>query len=210
MKKIIITAAALLLGAATLFAGDRGFYITGGYAMGLDKYTDLTKSKSKEISNGFYAGIGYNIKELFGEDGSIDAGIQYAGFWGKQLETVLGIPYKGQQKDSYIQIPVRARYTWENENVNFFLYAGPKFMFGLKSQFIGELVTVNWYAKQLENAYKRFNLMLGLGGGIEIGGHFRIDLGYDWGVINRYKGDLKDSGCKLYESMLTAGVAVCF
>lgn len=210
MKRIIITTAALLLGAASLFAGDKGLYITGGYTMGLDKYTGATGTKSKDVANGFYAGVGYNIKDLFGDGGSIDTGLQYVGFWGKPGTMDLGLGYKGQQKDSYIQLPVRVRYTWENENFNFFLYAGPKFMFGLKSQFVGELVTTNWYAKQLESAYKRFNLMLGLGGGFEIGEHLRIDLGYDWGVLNRYKGALKDSGNKLYQSMLTVGVAVCF
>ena len=61
-----------------------------------------------------------------------------------------------------------------------------------------------------EQQYSRFNLMLGVGGGMYIGEHFRLSLGYDWGVLNRYKGDLKDAGNKLYQSMATVNVAICF
>lgn len=213
MKKIIILVSAALMAVTSLKA--EGLNITAGYAMGLDKYTEANGQKSNKFSNGFYIGIGYTIRDVISDNWNIDTGLQYVNFWGKkndECKFLDGSKIKGQQVDSYIQLPVRLNYTWDTENCDFFLYAGPKFLFGLKSQFRSDDVPgpINWYAKELEHAYKRFNLMLGVGGGVYIGEHLRIDVGYDWGVLNRYKGDYKDEGHKLYESMLNVGVAFCF
>lgn len=212
MKKIILTIAAVILAASALDA--RGLNITAGYAMGLDKETEASGEKTKEFSNGFHIGIGYTIREVIGDSWNIDTGLQYINLWGKknrEFKTIDGNVIKGQEVDSYIQLPVRLNYSWDTENCDFFLFAGPKFLFGLKSQFrTSDDLLINWYARQSQNSYKRFNLMLGIGGGVYVGEHLRIDVGYDWGVLNRYKGDYKDEGYKLYESMLNVGVALCF
>ncbi len=212
MKKLILTVAAIIMAATSLFS--RGLNITAGYAMGLDKYTEANGEKYSEFSNGFNIGIGYTIREVIADGWNIDTGLQYVNLWGRknsEYKLLDGSVIKGQEVDSYIQLPVRLSYSWDTENCDFFLFAGPKFLFGLISQFRTDNdLTVNWYARESENSYKRFNLMLGIGGGVYIGEHLRIDVGYDWGVLNRYKGSYKDEGYKLYESMLNVGAAFCF
>lgn len=207
MKKIIILVSAALLTVTSLKA--EGLNITAGYNTGFAKQT-WNGVRSNDIYHGFNVGIGYTFREIVGDHVNIATGLQYVNMFGKKGTYDEDLKMKGQQVDSYIQLPVRFTYLFDTEGCDFFLFAGPKFLFGLKSQFRTDDVNFNWYARGTEQQYTRFNLMLGVGGGMYIGEHFRLSLGYDWGVINRYKGDLKSLGNKLYQSMATVNVAMCF
>lgn len=207
MKKIILTIAAVILAALSLEA--RGLNITAGYNTGIAKET-WNGTRSTDIYNGFNVGIGYTFREIVGDHVNIATGLQYVNMFGKKNTYNEELKRNGQQVDSYLQLPVRFTYLFDTESCDFFLFAGPKFLFGLRSQFRTDDVNANWYARETEQQYSRFNLMLGVGGGMYIGEHFRLSLGYDWGVLNRYKGDLKNEGKKLYQSMVTVNVAMCF
>ena len=208
MKKIILTIAAIILAASVLEA--RGLNLTAGYNTVFEKATSGAGARSTDVFNGFHVGVGYTFREIFGDHGNIATGLQYVGLFGKSNEYSEILKVKGQEVDSYLQLPVRFSYLFDTEKCDYFLFAGPKFLFGMKSEFRTDDVKFNWYAREMEHSYSRFNLMLGIGAGMYIGEHFRMAIGYDWGVLNRYKGELKSNNYKLYQSMLTVNVAMCF
>lgn len=221
MKKLFIVCIALIAASSTLRA--EGFNITAGYTWFLEKENLADKVKRNTDYNGFYVGVGYTLKDVIADCISITPGIQYTMNFGKQNQRLELFKYypelkpldpgEGQEVDSYIQIPIRFSYGLETEHARFSFFAGPKFSVGTKAEFRGELTKLNWYA---DKYYNRFNLFLGLGAAAYVGEHFRINVGYDWGCINRYKqGFLKELGLdsdknSLFESMLSVGVGLCF
>lgn len=223
MKKLFIAIATLLIAATSLHA--RGFNITAGYTWFLEKETLAAgKTFKQNMSyNGFYVGVGYTLQDVIADCISITPGIQYTMNFGKQNQKLELLDYYpelkpyvpsiGQEVDSYIQIPIRFSYGLETEHARFAFFAGPKFSVGTKAEFRGENTKINWLANQY---YNRFNLFLGLGAVAYIGDHFRINAGYDWGCINRFKQgfgkalELDFDKNSLFESMLTVGVGLCF
>lgn len=230
MKKFFIVVIALIAASSTLRA--EGFNITAGYTNFVEKYKiakALPERKGldfTEVYHGFYVGVGYTLKDVIGDCISITPGLQFVMNYGKKQHIEIYKywpefkdldPGLGQEKDSYLQIPVRFSYGFETENARFSIFAGPKFIVGMRAAFEGENGTILWYGNRGTNrVYNRFNLMLGLGGSVNIGEHFRINVGYDWGVLNRVKADyakgtpLNFGGNSVYESMLTVGFGFCF
>ena len=41
--------------------------------------------------------------------------------------------------------------------------------------------------------YRRFDIQMGLGAGVEIAEFYVVKVGYDWGLLNRYSGDFLDN-----------------
>ncbi|MCM1178567.1 MAG: PorT family protein [Bacteroidales bacterium] len=60
-----------------------------------------------------------------------------------------------------------------------------------------------------DSRYRRFDVMLGGGVGLEIVRFIDFKVGYDYGLVNRYKGDFADTG-KLNRDQFYVGLAVRF
>ena len=87
-----------------------------------------------------------------------------------------------------------------NRDFSVFAFAGPTFSLGLTSKtdvtttVLGQNKTTNYdnYAKDDDgdaSDYKRGNIFLGGGLGVDLKNTFRISLGYDFGLLNRTSAD---------------------
>ena len=81
-----------------------------------------------------------------------------------------------------LDLPVRVAGTFPiNHSLSFFVFAGPNFNFGLTHKIYGN----NIYT---DDDLSRFDLQLGTGAGLKYN-NFALKAGYDWGMLNRIKGD---------------------
>lgn len=129
--------------------------------------------------------------------------------------------------EHFINIPALFRYTYDiSDDFKVFAFTGPKFVIGLaaieKYKEDGYKETVNLYNgkwKSTEDGetetgtdsdfamLSRFDVQWGLGAGVQ----FRsvsFKLGYDWGLMNRLKGDTDGVTCK--RSQFYVGVGFNF
>ncbi len=205
MKKIFAAAAALLM-----LAGANAFAqisVGAGYLNStLDsKYNGNKVSEGARGSmNGFYVGASYNLK--FGEFG-IAPGIYYS-FLGGSDKAILNTDVKAVEQA--INVPVNFNYGYNLNGVRLFAFAGPTVQFGLSSKSTttnsGVSVVTNYYADN--SNYSRFNLYLGGGLGADLMDQIQVTVGFDYGVLNLYKGS--DSKASQHRYNLKLGVAYLF
>ena len=180
MKKIIISLAIAI--AATVSASAQ-VSVGAGYLNQTNKTTVSNNSSSRAL-NGFYAGVdlGYGL----GYGLSIVPGVYYGYIAGKTtaLEGVAEANYVRHD----IAIPVNAKYGIDIlDALNVFAYAGPQFNIGLAST---STATVAGISKSINNfdengAERRFDLSIGVGLGFDVADLIRINLGYNFGLLNR-------------------------
>lgn len=180
MKKIIISLAIAI--AATVSASAQ-VSVGAGYLNQTNKTTVSNNSSSRAL-NGFYAGVdlGYGL----GYGLSIVPGVYYGYIAGKTtaLEGVAEANYVRHD----IAIPVNVKYGIDIlDALNVFAYAGPQFNIGLAST---STATVAGISKSINNfdengAERRFDLSIGVGLGFDVADLIRINLGYNFGLLNR-------------------------
>ena len=180
MKKIIISLAIAI--AATVSASAQ-VSVGAGYLNQTNKTTVPNNSSSRAL-NGFYAGVdlGYGL----GYGLSIVPGVYYGYIAGKTtaLEGVAEANYVRHD----IAIPVNVKYGIDIlDALNVFAYAGPQFNIGLAST---STATVAGISKSINNfdengADRRFDLSIGVGLGFDVADLIRINLGYNFGLLNR-------------------------
>ena len=180
MKKIIISLAIAI--AATVSASAQ-VSVGAGYLTQTNKTTVSNNSSSRAL-NGFYAGVdlGYGL----GYGLSIVPGVYYGYISGKTtaLEGVAEANYVRHD----IAIPVNVKYGIDIlDALNVFAYAGPQFNIGLAST---STATVAGISKSINNfdengAERRFDLSIGVGLGFDVADLIRINLGYNFGLLNR-------------------------
>ena len=203
MKKIFAAAAALLM-----LAGANAFAqisVGAGYLNStLDsKYNGNKVSEGARGSmNGFYVGASYNLK--FGEFG-IAPGIYYSSLFGS--DTVLNVTTAANEQA--INVPLNLNYGYDLNGVRLFAFAGPTFQFGISSKTktkTNPAIETNYYSDN--SNYGRVNLYLGGGLGAELMEQIQITVGFDYGVLNLYKGN--DDKAKQHRYNLKLGVAYLF
>ena len=220
MKKIIIT----ILAGALAFAGTDAFaqasvefgYVNSWMASKQDKDAD-----EMDLS-GLSAGFSFNIP--FGQSGlGLAPGINYTLLTKK--ETVdWGSLAKASSTlyEHYLQAPVMLNYAIPvGADAAFRIFAGPTVSYGLASkvkikadsELLGEIAGTGTKYKdstdlydESDGTYGRFDVLLGGGVAFEIYS-FRIKVGYDYGMLNRYTGDLDE---QVHRSQLTVGVGYIF
>ena len=180
MKKIIISLAIAI--AATVSASAQ-VSVGAGYLNQTNKTTVSNNSSSRAL-NGFYAGVdlGYGL----GYGLSIVPGVYYGYISGKTtaLEGVAEANYVRHD----IAIPVNVKYGIDIlDALNVFAYAGPQFNIGLAST---STATVAGISKSINNfdengAERRFDLSIVVGLGFDVADLIRINLGYNFGLLNR-------------------------
>ena len=180
MKKIIISLAIAI--AATVSASAQ-VSVGAGYLNQTNKTTVSNNSSSRAL-NGFYAGVdlGYGL----GYGLSIVPGVYYGYISGKT--TALEVVAEANYVRHDIAIPVNVKYGIDIlDALNVFAYAGPQFNIGLAST---STATVAGISKSINNfdengAERRFDLSIGVGLGFDVADLIRINLGYNFGLLNR-------------------------
>ena len=214
MKKVLST----LLAASLMLLGTQAFAqvsVNAGYL----NSTLTTQNADPVNSNGAYAGLSFNIPVAGGL--AIAPGIYYSLIGGKQNVLAAG---RWAQVDATftehaMNVPVYLNYNIGlSRDTKFFVYAGPTVQYGLASQYkyegsssvLTELLGVGKAEGTINNYddanFNRLNVYLGGGVGMNAGGLI-VSLGYDYGMMNQYKGD---NATPCHRSNLKIGVGYEF
>ena len=200
MKKIVIllSAALVLLASAPAFAQAS---IGAGYLSSTEIWKSGNSSSESTPMNGFYAGVGFTVPVANGIN--FTPGIYYGFATKDNVVDVAGI-FKingGKQQDHYLDFSFALDLS---SDLRFFVYGGPSLSLALASNLISGSTTVNRLGENSD--LNRFDIMLGGGLGVEVMNMFRINAGYDFGLLNRYQ----SSNYTVNRNQLYAGVAFLF
>lgn len=204
MKKIVIllSAALVLLASAPAFAQAS---IGAGYLSSTEIWKSGNSSSESTPMNGFYAGVGFTVPVANGIN--FTPGIYYGFATKDNVVDVAGI-FKingGKQQDHYLNVPLDFSFALDlSSDLRFFVYGGPSLSLALASNLISGSTTVNRLGENSD--LNRFDIMLGGGLGVEVMNMFRINAGYDFGLLNRYQ----SSNYTVNRNQLYAGVAFLF
>ena len=216
MKKFIVIVVALVL-----FAGGKAYAqwsIGAGYvnASLVGRYTD-GESAGKTVFNGLYAGVGYTLPVTGGI--GFTPGVYYEFIACGEKAEGRTLDLLGETREHYLNVPLTFDFGFDlSPDVRFLLFAGPTLRLGLDSvTFYG----LGLSARDFEvlkgglnkhnfrrGDYARFDILLGGGLALELLDRFRLQLGYDAGLLNRYTGDL--DGLRMHARRLSAGIAYLF
>ena len=203
MKKIvtILSAAILLLSGVSAFAQGA---INAGFLNSVD-IVNSGNSISKSPMSGFYAGFTYTL-----ELGAVNftPGIIY-GYAAKSNSADLIITkLSGKREDHFINVPLYFSYGRGGDRFFISVYAGPSASVGIASKVTGSLGgnSSSYDRFQEDTSLNRFDVMLGGGIAVRVAEMIRINVGYDFGMLNRYK----NTNTAYHRNQLTAGLAFIF
>ena len=185
MKKLFLS---IVVAAATAICANAQLYVGAGYSY------SPTASKAGKITerfdrNGFYiqAGYGLNVGKHLG----IVPGLEY--------EVVTKTENDVKQPEQYLNIPVKVTYGFSLGNiVELGAFVAPTFSMGLTSKAKVDDTSVDMYGE--DGFYKRGDFRVGLGVYCDLIEKVRINLNYNFGVVNRSKVDdttLRRNGVQL-------------
>ena len=204
MKKIISTLAFALLMAATAWAQTS---VGVGYLNSIDIVKSGNNTSSNPL-NGVYAGVSFTVPVYGGIN--FTPGIYYGFATQSDAMDLIITTLSGRRTDHFINIPMFLSFGLDlNPGLRFFAYAGPSVSFGLASMVTNKLgTTSSSYDRYKEDSnLNRFDVMLGGGVGVQVRDMFRINVGYDFGMLNRYH---NSSSIAYRRNQLTAGIAFLF
>ena len=205
MKKIfsIVLAASLMLIGTQAFAQ---MSVNAGYLN-----STLKTSNTSDNANGAYAGVSFNIPIAGGL--AVAPGVYYSMLTSKETAS-LGSIFSGSGTfmEHAVNVPVYVNYGIDlARDTKVFLFGGPTLQYGLASTVkydanvagVSGSTTHNNY----DNAnYNRMNVYLGGGMGFQVSA-LQITVGYDYGMMNQYKGD---NATQCHRSNLKLGVGFVF
>ena len=191
MKKVI----SIVLAAALMLIGTQAFAqasINAGYL----NSTQTHQNSSATNSNGAYFGLSYNIE--FGGGFGISPGIYYSLLASKNAKgaKVFGVDVSSASNFTEHAVNVPVYLNWGADlarDSRFFVFAGPTVQYGLSSKTKITGGVGSWTSDTKLDNYKDdnrnpFNVYLGGGLGMDVAS-FKIIAGFDYGMINIYKGD---------------------
>ena len=140
-----------------------------------------------------------------------------------------GYGIKLKDRDHTLSIPLDLKYAYNvTDDFKIYAFAGPRFAVGLvylmKMKQSGTSASVNIYtgkatikddgesvSEELDDAdfASRFDLQLGLGAGIQYK-RVSLEVGYDWGMLNRIKSDYVYDDETVKRSKFVVGLGVSF
>jgi hypothetical protein len=205
MKKIFST----LLAATLMLLGTQAF-AQMSFNAGYLNSTLATKNNS-DNANGAYAGISFNIPVAGGL--AVAPGVYYSLLTSKET-AALGTVASGSGTfmEHAINVPVYLNYGIDlARDSRFFIFGGPTVQYGLAStvKYEGNVLGVS--GSSTHNNYdnenfNRLNVYLGGGVGFTVAG-IQLHVGYDYGMMNQYKGD---NATPCHRSNLKLGVGFAF
>ena len=211
MKKFFST----LMAASLMLLGIQAFAQTSVNVGYLNSAQSFNNSDVKSInSNGAFAGVSFNVP-LAGGFG-IAPGLYYSMITNKSGSSgsILGIPVSVSSTfmEHAVNVPLYLNYGIDlSGDTNFFIYAGPTAQYGLSSTTklaggVGDNSADKKYDNYDNENYNRFNVYLGGGVGFQVSA-IQITLGYDYGLMNLYKGE---NATKTHRSNLKLGLGFIF
>lgn len=207
MKKVFAIAAALMMLATAANAQSFG----AGYVQSTQKMNN-----NSSTANGFYAGFGYTAD--FTPKGSaislaLNPGIYYEYLNSTSAGSIWFVSGESKTQEHYVNVPLQLSVGFNfAPTFKLFAYAGPTANVGIASStkssvsVAGHTGSVDPTDNYKSGDYSRFDIMLGGGVGAEIMNKFRVNVGYDLGMLDRHKSD----DITLKRNRLTAGVAFIF
>ena len=131
-----------------------------------------------------------------------------------ELSDLLGLPgFTIKDRDHTLSVPIDLKYAYNfNDNFRVYAFAGPRVAVGVAfynvAKFQGESEkSDDMYGE--DGMYSRFDLQLGLGAGIQYK-RVSLELGYDWGMLNRIKSEYTDGEGSMKRNIFTVGLGVSF
>lgn len=205
MKKIFST----LLVASLMLLGTNAFAqmsVNAGYLN-----STLATNNNSDNANGAYAGVSFNIPVAGGL--AVAPGVYYSMLTSKETAALGSIASgSGTFMEHALNVPVYLNYGIDlARDTRFFVFGGPTVQYGLAStvKYEGNVLgvsgssTVNNYDNQ---NFNRLNVYLGGGVGFTVAG-IQIHVGYDYGMLNQYKGD---NATPCHRSNLKIGAGFAF
>ena len=208
MKKIfsIVLAASLMLLGTQAFAQ---MSVNAGYLN-----STLKTGNTSDNANGAYAGVSFNIP-LAGGLG-IAPGVYYSMIGSKSGDaaTIFGVNISGSSTfmEHAINVPAYLNYGYDlARDTKIFVFGGPTFQYGLASTVkydgsVGSASGSKTYSNYDNENFNRMNVYVGGGMGFQISA-LQITVGYDYGMMNQYKGD---NAANCHRSNLKLGVGFAF
>lgn len=210
MRKVLLSLTSMMLVVSTAFAQIQ---VGAGYLNSADRVkANEDADANTTYLNGFYVGGGYSFRIVEGL--KVTPGLYYAFAMRNDADQIGPLNLKGDVKEHYLNVPVMLSYGYGfTPDCKVFAYAGPTFSVGLSSRTTLS-ANVLGFAKdtELDNYdedydYSRVDCLLVGGLGMDLFKHYRIQVGYDFGLVNRYSGD----GDPIrHRNQFTAGVAYVF
>ena len=185
MKKLSLILTVLLMGALSMSA--KGLLVPEIVA-GMNVASYNQDGASSRI--GFHVGVRGDYYVTGSQEGFyFNAGLMLS-LKGCEVEVIKGDDEwwgfdskKSSLNPFYLDIPIHVGYKYSvTDNIGIFADFGPYFSFGLFGKTEGESVFG-------DDGLKRFDVGLGLRGGVEFNKKFNVSLGYDWGLV-----DVVDNG----------------
>ena len=207
MKKVFAIAAALMMLATAANAQSFG----AGYVQSTQKYNNTSST-----ANGFYAGFGYTA-DMTPKGSAIslalNPGIYYEFLSSTSAGSLWLVSGESKTQEHYVNVPLHVSVGFNfAPTFKLFAYAGPTANVGIASSTKSTL-SIGGASGSTEPSdnyksgnYGRFDIMLGGGVGAEIMNKFRVNVGYDLGMLDRHNSD----NVTLKRNRLTAGVAFIF
>lgn len=174
MKKLFLS---ILVAALTAVCASAQLYVGAGYSY------SPTASKAGKITerfdrNGFYVQAGYGLN--VGKHLGIVPGLEY--------EVVTKTEDEVKSPEQYLNIPVKVTYGFSLGNiVELGAFVAPTFSMGLTSKAKVDDTSLDMYGE--DGFYKRGDFRVGLGVYCDLIEKVRINLNYNFGVVNRSKVD---------------------
>ena len=204
MKKIFTAAIAAVL----MLAGTNAFAQISVGAGWINSTMTRTVAGTKldgEPSNGFYVGANYNIN-LIGGFG-VAPGLYYSLLVGKGSSTIGTYNLTTSTFTEHaLNVPIYFNYGYDLNGVKFLAFVGPTLQYALSSKYKGTILgadaTIDSF-KDLDQG--PFNVYIGGGLGAEIASKLQITVGFDYGLLNLYKGTLDNTSYKRYNIKIGVG-----
>lgn len=201
MKKIITLIAAFLVLAGVNAIAQPS--IGAGYLSSTETVKSGNSSTQRTPLNGFYVGMGYTIPLA----GSLNftPGVYFGMASKNNVASIFGLKIEGKQQDSFINVPLHLSFGGElGDNMRVFVYGGPSASIAVASKIKSGNTT---YDRLTDNeSLQRFDVMLGGGVGLVFNDMIRFQVGYDFGMLNRYN----SNNYTVNRNQLTAGIAFLF
>lgn len=185
MKKLFLS---IVVAALTAICANAQLYVGAGYSYSPTK-TKVEKVSERYDRNGFYiqAGYGLNVGKHLG----IVPGVEY--------EVVTNEEDGVKTPEQYLNIPVKVTYGFSlGKIVELGAFVAPELSLGLASKAKADDTSVSLYGE--DGIYKRGDFRVGLGVYCDLIEKVRVNLNYNFGVVNRSKADdttLRRNGVQL-------------
>ena len=193
MKNLYLIIAAAIM----FFAVEANAQI--GVGVGYNMLNNVQKALDEDESgalNGFYVEATYDINFLERSRGELglQPGLRFSYAGDHESEEALGVKVKASENETYLDIPVLVKYSYDLDAVKLSAFAGPVLSCGLSSVAKVSVDDNTTKASNYgdESVYGRFDVKLGLGIGAAFMDKFNAKLGYNVGLLNRYTGNLDD------------------